>query len=361
MPVNPKVRKSVFFILGTAAALLALPLLLPLALPFLLGLLAALLAEPAVRVLQTKGKLPRGLASVLSVGVLLLLIGTALFLLLRVLLGELTDLTQQLPELLSQLQTPIAKLRQWLEGLFSRLPSRTARAFSDRLSGLFSGSSYLMQTLTQRLLAFASGLLSGMPGVLIGTLTTLLAAFFLSSSLPELRQNLQRKLTGARHEKLVAFTCRMKKTLGCWLLAQLELAGINCAVLCVGFVILRVDYWLLLGIVIAVIDALPVLGAGLVLIPWAVIALLQTESALGIGLLILYGCVTVLRSALEPKLVGEKVGLHPLISLAAFYVGWRLMGAAGMLLFPIGTVLIGQVYLLMKQELPAAKEHPRFP
>lgn len=350
MPVNPKIRKTALFVLGTAAVLLTLPLTVPLALPFLLGLGVALLSEPIVRFLQNRAKLPRALGSVLSVGALLLLLGTVLFFLLRVLLNELTDLSSQLPDLILQMKAPVERLQQWMQSLISRLPARTAQALTDRLSGLFSGSSYLMQSLSQRLLGFLSGLLTGMPGAMIGTVTTLLAAFFTSASLPELRAALQKKLAKSRLRKLSGFACRVKKTLGCWFLAQAELAGISCAVLCAGLALLRVDYWLLLGLLIALIDALPVLGAGLVLIPWALLAFLQSDQALGVGLLLLYVCVLLLRSALEPKLVGEKVGLPPLVSLAAFYAGWRLMGAFGMILFPIGTVLIGQIYSLLKPE-----------
>lgn len=350
MPANPKVRKTVFFVLGVTVFLLALPFLLPLALPFLIGLCVALLAEPLVRALQNKAKLPRWLSSILCVGGILTLFGTALYLLLRVLFNELTELSRQMPELLAQLEAPIGQVRLWLERLISRLPTRTAQTLTEQLSELFSGSSYLMQTLSQRIVAFVSNLLSKMPGALIGTVTTLLAAFFISSSLPELRAYVQRKLTEARHGKIKDFSCRIKKTLGCWLLAQLELTGISCAVLCFGLAILRVDFWLLFGVLIALIDALPVLGAGVVLIPWALISFLQADSALGIGLLVLCGCVSVLRSALEPKLVGQKVGLHPLISLASFYVGWRVMGAAGMILFPIGTILTLQIYTLLRPE-----------
>lgn len=350
MPAKPKVRKTIIFVLGIAVGLLLLPVLFPLVLPFLIGLCIALLAEPIVRMLQTKAKLPHWLSSVVSVGGLLLLFGTVLVFAVRVLFHELIAFSQQLPELLAQLEAPITQIRHWLEALASRLSPRSAKMLTEQFSALFSGSSYLVQSFSRQAVGTVSGLLSKMPGLLIGTVTGLLAAFFISSSLPELKQLLQKKLTKAKYEKATTFMCRVKKTLGCWVLAQLELAGISCVVLCIGLAVLHVDFWLLLGLLIAVIDALPVLGAGIVLIPWALIAFLQSDARLGIGLLVVYGCVSVLRSALEPKLVGKKVGLHPLISLASFYVGWRLMGAAGMVLFPIATVLTGQVYTLLRAE-----------
>lgn len=352
MPINPKIRRTAYITFFTAAVLLLFPFLLPVLLPFLIGLCAALLAEPAIRMLRRRTKLPRWACTGICVGGLFLLLGTGLFFLLRVLVRELTDFTRQLPDLLTQLEAPVTRLRLWLEGLVARLPAQTAQAVSERLTDLFSGSSYLMQTVSQWLVGTVSGLLSRMPGTFIGIVTTLLAAFFISSSLPELRQLVQRKCTETRYEKIADCACRLKKTLGGWLAAQLELAGISCVALCVGLAILRVDFWLLFGLLIALIDALPVLGAGVVLVPWAILSFLQADTSRGIGLLILFGCVSVLRSALEPKLVGKKVGLPPLVSLAAFYIGWRLMGALGMLVFPIAAVLGGQVYLLVRKPPP---------
>lgn len=346
MPIKPNFRKTVPY-LCLAGAVLLLPFFLPLALPFVIGLGTALLAEPAVRRLQMKTRLPRGVCSFLCVGGVLLLFGALCWMLLRILFGEISDLSRRLPDLLAQLEAPLSQIRAWLESLVSRLPERTARSLQKSIADLFSGSSYLMQSLSRWLVSFASSLLSKMPGVLIGTVTTLLASFMISGTLPELRSFLRGKLPQKKLENLSVFKGRMKKTLGCWLAAQLELMGIACAVLCIGLLILRVDFWLLCGIVIAFVDALPVLGAGTVLIPWALIAFLQEKSVLGIGLLILYGCMSVLRAALEPRLVGQRMGLHPLISLAAFYVGWKLMGTLGMLVFPIGAILTAEVYSLL--------------
>lgn len=346
MPAKPNLRKTVPYLCLAGAILLA-PFLLPLALPFLIGLLVALAAEPVSRQLTLRTRLPRGACCVLTVGGILLLAGTVLYLLLRVLFGEITDLSRRLPDLLAQLDAPLLQIRAWLESLVSRLPERTARSLQKSISDLFSGSSYLMQSLSRWLVGFASSLLSKMPGVLIGTVTTLLASFMISAALPEIRSFVRRRLPQKRLEHLTGFRCRMKKTFGCWLLAQVELMGVACGVLCLGLLILRVDYWLLCGILIALVDALPVLGAGAVLLPWALIAFLQENSALGIGLLVLYGCVSVIRAALEPKLVGQRMGLHPLVSLAAFYVGWKLMGTFGMVLFPIGAILAGEVYGLL--------------
>lgn len=99
------------------------------------------------------------------------------------------------------------------------------------------------------------------------------------------------------------------------------------------------DYAFLLAAVIAVIDILPVLGVGTVLIPWATIAFIERNMRLGFGLLILYGVIVIVRQFAEPKIVGGTLGIHPLLTLAAMYLGFRLFGVAGMIIGPILALL----------------------
>ena len=122
----------------------------------------------------------------------------------------------------------------------------------------------------------------------------------------------------------------------------MKLMIVSALVLTVGFLILRVDYPLLFGLIIALIDALPALGTGLILIPWALFMYLQGNSFLGTGLLLLYGAAALLRTALEPRLLGKQMGLDPLLTLLALYGGYRLLGIPGMILFPIGAMMLKQ-------------------
>ena len=117
---------------------------------------------------------------------------------------------------------------------------------------------------------------------------------------------------------------------------------IICAVLAGAFLLLRLRYALLLALLTAVVDALPVLGVGTVLLPWALYELLTGQVPLALGLAITYAAVTVLRSAIQAKLLGDQLGLHPLASLAAIYAGWTLGGVMGMLLFPILAICVKQ-------------------
>ena len=106
---------------------------------------------------------------------------------------------------------------------------------------------------------------------------------------------------------------------------------------------MKIEYSLLLAIIIAFIDILPVLGVGTVLIPWGLITLLMKDFRTGTGLLILYGIITILRQFIEPKIIGKSLGLHPLVSLISMYMGFRLFGVFGMITGPLTAMVISSV------------------
>ena len=122
------------------------------------------------------------------------------------------------------------------------------------------------------------------------------------------------------------------------------------AVVSLGFLLLRIPYGLLWAVLVALVDAFPVLGTGTVLVPWSLVCFLQGDSARGIGLLGIYGAATLIRSALEPKLVGKHLGLDPLVTLIALYTGYKLWGLMGMLLAPLLAVAATQVVTPKRQD-----------
>ena len=124
--------------------------------------------------------------------------------------------------------------------------------------------------------------------------------------------------------------------------AQVE--GSSCGfylVLVIGLFILRVDYVLVVSFIIAFLDFLPILGAGIVMIPWAVIAFLCADYRRAVGLLIVWGATQLLRQVIQPKYVGESIGIRPLPTLILLYFGYCIAGMAGLILaIPVGYVLL---------------------
>lgn len=338
------ILRPLLSILWAALAIwLSIRFLLPIALPFFLGLYLALAAEPAVRLLHGRLRLPRPAASALCVSVVFILTVTLLVMLAGLLMRQLSRLQDLLPQLEAAAKQGLALLQQWLTAIAEKLPQGLRKAMDKLLGDPFSGGGILGQQMAQKLPGMATGLIGRLSSGLFGLLTGIISGYMLSGRLPKLRQKLENLMPQSWQDKYRPALRQMRKALGGWALAELKLAGVAFLLLLAGFWILGIGNSLVLATLITVVDAFPVLGVGTVLIPWSLVCLLQENYAQGVGLLGLYAAIWLIRSVLEPKLVGKGLGLDPLVTLVTIYAGWRLFGIVGMLLSPILAMMAMQV------------------
>lgn len=164
-----------------------------------------------------------------------------------------------------------------------------------------------------------------------------------AAELPALRTLYRRRVPSKWQQTFCVWRSHLRRTLGHWLRAQLKLLGIVFLLLTAGLMLLGLEYPLLFALLISCIDALPVFGTGTVLIPWGLLCFLRGQAQRGVGFFVLYGVAALTRQALEPRLLGQQIGLPPLVTLMALYVGFRLLGVTGMILFPIAAVFLKQV------------------
>lgn len=324
--------KNIVALAGVFLAVwLVLRWLLPLLLPFLLGTALALAAEPLVGRLSRR--LPRGLSAGIGVALTLILLSSVLVLLLAVVLRELGSLAGALPDLEQTATQGLASLENFLSGIALRMPAGVQPLLMQLLSSLFSGGNALVDRLALKLPAMATALFSHVPGSALAVGTGILSGFMVSARLPQLRQRLS-----PIREKLQSYlpmAQKLKQSLWGWLKAQLTLSALCFFLVCTGLLILGVDYAPVWALAIALVDAIPVLGTGTILIPWALVGLLQGNHALSLGLLGIYLCAMLSRTVLEPRLVGKQLGIDPLMTLIALYIGYRIWGFGGMLLSPM--------------------------
>lgn len=198
----------------------------------------------------------------------------------------------------------------------------------------------LFNSLSASLPSFAARVVGAMPQLLLVTAVTVISGFYFCMEGDHIMGRLQLLLPSAVRRRLPTWKQRAKQLSGSYLRAYLVLLILTFAELFLGFTVLGLEYAFLLALLVAVVDLLPVFGVGTVLVPWAVIELIQKHFYLGFGLLILYFAVTVLRQILEPRLVGRSLGLHPLLTLFASYAGWSLFGFLGMIIGPLAAMLI---------------------
>ena len=337
--MNPLMRRFL-----TAAAILfgfflSVRYLLPLILPFLIGALLALGAEPIVRFFCRHLRLPRPVASGIGVGMSFAFLAIAVLLLVALVVRELRALTGIVPDLVDSIRGGMLSLSSWLLALAQQAPGGASAILTRSINDFFSDGSALLDQGASWLLHVASGLLSRIPGSALGIGTGIIASFMISAKLPKMQALVEKRLKGEKFQSVLGTLHRLRHALGGWLKAQLKLSLITFCVACVGLLLLRIPYAPLWAVLIALVDAFPVLGTGTVLVPWSLVSFLQGQYLLAFSLLGLYAAAAVTRTVLEPRFVGRQLGIDPLVTLLALYVGFKLFGILGMILSPILAVV----------------------
>ena len=328
-------RKAITALVVFLTAWLGVKYLLPVLFPFLAGGAVALAAEPAVGFCVKKTKLPRGLAAGLGVSATLVFLLGGLSFVGALAVKELGKLANLVPDVQQTVDQGVLLLQDTLVQVAQRLPEgvRTV-ATGAALELCGSGNRWIAQT-GKRIPEWIGNVLGKVPDGALGAGTGLLAGFMISARLPALRQWLQTRLPKSWYEQYLPTLRRVKTSLGGWLKAQGKLALLTYALLLGGFLLLGIPYGFLWAVPVALVDAIPVLGTGVVLLPWALVCFLRGNTIQAVGLLALCVAIMVVRRVLEPKLVGKQLGLDPLVTLLFLYAGYRFWGITGMILSPL--------------------------
>ena len=333
-----RLAKSLSLLLTAAGAVGALWLgarfVLPWTAPFLAAWVMAALLERPVAFLCRRGwrrGAAAGLCTVLALGLLL----WALVLLTWKGVDALTEFVRLLPALMESLQQRLAVWQRALETRIQTAPAGSAVFFEQGLSAFNAALSALPGEVSRAALGFLSRTAQASPDTALFFVTAALGTYFLSASFPTVRAFLLAQLPRALRRRLEGAGADLRGGLGGVLRAQGILLLMTFFQLTAAFLLLRLPGAVGLAALTALIDALPVFGTGLVLLPWGLACLLLGLTRRGLGLLVSWGVTALVRSFAQAKLLGDQIGLDPLASLLSVYVGWQVCGVWGMLLFPI--------------------------
>lgn len=329
-----------YIALAAAAVILFLPALLP----FLVALGIAALLERPIRFLTVRAGLRRSWSAAIVLLAAVLLAAAGLFALLRRLWFELTLLADLLPQALDLLQNLLRRAESLIYRLTIAAAPDVQRALTEAVARMAEQLTAYLGDLSAGLLTRAVGAVSALPSVGLFLFTALLASFFITADRPALYAFLRRQIPAKWRPRLKDTAQRLKCALGGWLRAQGILMAVTFLLLCCGFFLIQVELALLLAALIALLDALPAFGTGTVLLPWSIVELLTGNIRRAAALLILYAIIWLTRSFLEPKLIAGRAGLHPLATLLAMYLGFRLFGIPGMILSPLAAVMLRQLH-----------------
>ena len=198
----------------------------------------------------------------------------------------------------------------------------------------------LVKTFSLNALKLVSGSLIVIPGFLIRLIITIISTFFFMIDYNKILVTLIDLIPKGKENTVTNLVKYFKNTVLIYLKSYSLLFLLTFSELTIGFTILRIPYSPLIALLVAIFDILPILGVGGVLLPWAGVLLIMENIPLAIGMLVLYLIIIFIRNTLEPKLVGQQIGLHPLATLIFMYLGLRFLGLLGMFLFPVTLAVI---------------------
>ena len=328
-------------LLGLCLVIFLGPRLLHFFMPFVVGWILALLANPLVRFLERRVKLVRRHGSMLII-IAALAIVIGLFygvglLVYREMGSFLADAPEIYQSVIAEIENALQNGRKLAE-YFPQNLQPPLLAFSDNLDGLFGK---LVSRAAEPTVQIAGHVAKSIPNLLVNMVIIILSSYLFLAD----RESIMRWLK----EHLPAFVFRYieymkrdaKGLIGGYFLAQFRIMCVVALILAAGFLVLGVRYGVLLAFLTAILDFLPIFGTGTVLFPWAVVKLFAGEYAYATGLILLYILTQVVRQIIQPKIVGESMGLPPLMTLFLLYLGFKLRGLTGMILaVPVGLVFI---------------------
>lgn len=341
------IRIGIRLLLTVAVILLAvyaLPPLLSLFMPFVLALVLAWILNPLVRWLHKKLKISRKPISMVVIILVIAVVGGVLSWFVYGLASEIYDLISNWAfvggEVEAGLNSVGAHLNRWVQLMPDKLVEMAANGIAHLLDWLEQVGPKWLAEFGVRAGSFAMKVPSGA----IGAVIFLVASYFVISDYPRLRTMATERMSSGVHN----FLSRVRKialaAFGGYVKAQLILSLVVFFILLIGFSVIGQEYALLLAFVFAVMDFIPIIGSGTVIVPWAVVDVVLGNYTHAIELAVIWGIICVFRRVAEPKVVGDQTGLSPIMSLISIYIGMRLGGVLGMILGPVVVLIVINVY-----------------
>jgi sporulation integral membrane protein YtvI len=355
--LNPRLVHQIFrgiwvaFIIAGIAY--AFYYVIPLIYPFIFGWILALMLNPIVNFFQFKLKFPRWLAVSFSMLIFLAAMVTAITLLVANIIVELGSLADTL-----QLQ-----INRWVEQFNVFINSTAFQDWIEKINEFFENNPKYQETVNNNLSSTAGSiadvskliinyvfntlksLLTSLPNIATITIIIMLATFFISKDWYQLIKRYKGIFSDLIVKTTQLIRNDLQKALFGYMRAQLILVSLTALVVIIGLLVLRVDYAITIGLLTGLADLMPYLGTGAVMVPWILyVFFAQGNLFLGIGLSVLYGVIVIARQIMEPKVLASSVGLDPLATLIAMFVGLKLFGLLGLIIGPVSLILISAFY-----------------
>lgn len=337
--VAKKIIITLIFIGAGLLLFMTIPKLLVLFLPFVAAYLISVIASPLTHILE-KIKLPSALSAIISI----LFVAGILFgvcgLLVYKIFQEIYNFSASLPAIYQSVVDTFSQMRTLASDIYAILPEEIAlylaKAMNNFGISLNSFSSTIVETISSAAISFFSNI----PGVFIGFVFAILSSYFIIRDKKKIADAISTAVGTSLSARIGEFRKYLSSAVLAYIKSQCILMSITFVELFIGLSALKIQYSFILAIGIAVIDAIPVFGTGVALIPWALFSLFTGQYIRAAGLIILYAVCLIVRQFLEPKVLSSQIGMHPLLTLLSVYVGFKLLGVFGMILGPLVVLIV---------------------
>lgn len=328
--LNIDFRKIIVLVLIVLMIIFRIPVFSAL-LPFFLALILANILDPIVLWLQRRVRLPRGVATIFTLGALLLTVGYGSLWILNNLYKEVVELAAALPSHQKTITRLAVELTERMQDIFDEVPRDVTTFAQEYIDGFTRNALEFVGAMANAFI----GSIAALPVVFVTAVITVLATYFFTKDKEVVDVNLLRAVPLRVRPTLAELRDKILLDLVGFFKAQFVLFVINTALAALWLFLGGARYWMLLSLTLGILDVIPVLGPGLVLVPWAAISLWFGNTTLALSLLALFFAMFGVRQLLQAKILGDSVGIHPLLMLFALWAGIVIFGVWGFLIGPV--------------------------
>lgn len=347
--------KAAYWAVWGSIGILLIKFVGPALLPFIAAFFIAWLLEIPIDYFTERMHIKRNIAAVVSVTLFYAALALVLYLLgsriLELIQGVFSDITGFLSETIFPM---LQSFCGWIDtvtrgdvnagaGLNVGIAAGTVVAGNDS-AGIASQADHMISSVSEKMINGVSGIAAYIPELCMNILVMIIATLFAALDFPKILAFFQGLIPEKWRQTAEHVRHDVMGTLGKCFLSYVIIFALTFAELAVGFLLLRIEGAFTIAWIIAILDILPVLGTGTVLLPWMVIAMASGNLRMGIGVLVLYLVITIVRNIVEPRLVGGQIGLSPVVMLPSMIVGLRLFGFIGLFGVPFGVAFLKSLY-----------------
>lgn len=333
---NERGRKILIVLAGILGVYLFFKYLLSYTAPFIIAWIIASGLQKIVRWLNEKLHMKRGIATMLAMVTVLSAISWGITALVRQIFTQANNLYQKIPLYRHEIMEVINNISAKTQNLFSILSFNSPITLENTIDQLFQGmASFLGPFLSKG----SINVVSKVPNILFLTIITLLSIFFMTRDYIKIQRFVHAQIPSSMIEKMDVLKEDLVSALGGYVRTQLILMCVTIGICFIGFLLLGINNAILISIIIGAVDALPIFGSGLFLIPWSLYNLVLGHYSMALGLGAMYGLITVVRQTMEPRVLSSQIGVYTLVTLMGMYIGFKILGVIGLIIGPIVVII----------------------